>query len=247
MYYSDSLLRHRPTETDDNEPFCIPSQQTNQEPSRKTYHQVSPPTLDGWCDLWDPDQWTKHSPAAVGEQGQIIKHDKGTHILKVLNSNSAQTEDDVCSVSVTEKTHDPAQLMNIGWVYYSYLTQFNDGSFSEGVTYTLRSRPQPRVILSKWWARTLGILGSRHPGRFRTLIKTQVNYFWWGMYRDVDDFVASCDVCQKKKGDKLHRQGEARTPSVPTYPFETVHMDWITGLSPTVRHGTLTSCSHFWY
>jgi hypothetical protein len=50
-----------------------------------------------------------------------------------------------------------------------------------------------------------------------------------------DDFVASCDVCQKKKGDKLRRQGEVRAPSVPTYPFETVYMDWITGLSPTTE------------
>jgi hypothetical protein len=76
---------------------------------------------------------------------------------------------------------------------------------------------------------------SAHPGRFRTLAKAQGNYFWRGMYRDVDDFVASCDVCQKKKGDKLRRQGEARAPSVPTYPFETVHMDWITGLPPTAE------------
>jgi len=44
---------------------------------------------------------------------------------------------------------------------------------------------------------------SAHPDRYRTLAKTQGNYFWRGMYRDVDDFVASCDVCQKKKGDKL--------------------------------------------
>ena len=77
---------------------------------------------------------------------------------------------------------------------------------------------------------------SAHPGRYRTLAKAQGNYFWRGMYRDVDDFVASCDVCQKKKGDKLRRQGEARAPSVPTYPFETVHMDWITGL-PTTAEG----------
>ncbi len=43
-------------------------------------------------------------------------------------------------------------------------------------------------------------------------------------------------MCHKKKDDKLRRQGEARAPSVPTYPFETVHMDWITGL-PTTAEG----------
>ena len=44
---------------------------------------------------------------------------------------------------------------------------------------------------------------SVHPGRYRTLAKAQGNYFWRDMYRDIDDFVASCDVCQKKKVDKL--------------------------------------------
>jgi hypothetical protein len=136
MYCTDSLSRHRPDEADDNEPFFVePGQlyklhthsesghvaetllhslrkQTNQEPPRKTYHRVSPPTLDGWCDLWDPDQWTKHAPAAVGEQGQIIKRDKDAYILKVFNSNSAPAEDDAHSVAVTETAHDPTQLMN---------------------------------------------------------------------------------------------------------------------------------------
>ena len=76
---------------------------------------------------------------------------------------------------------------------------------------------------------------SVHPGRYRTLVKVQGTYFWYGMYRDIDDFVVSCDVCQKKKVDKLRRQGESRAPSVSKYPFETVHMDCITGLPPTVE------------
>jgi hypothetical protein len=75
---------------------------------------------------------------------------------------------------------------------------------------------------------------SVHPDR-HTLVKTQGNYFWCVMYRDIDDFVESCDVCQKKKVDKLRRQDEARAPSVTKYPFETVNMDWITGFPPTVE------------
>lgn len=76
---------------------------------------------------------------------------------------------------------------------------------------------------------------SAHPGRYSTLAKAQGNYFWRGMYRNVDDFVASCDVCLKKKGEKRQRQGEARAPVVPKYPFEVVHMDWITGLPTTAK------------
>ena len=66
---------------------------------------------------------------------------------------------------------------------------------------------------------------SAYPGRYRTLTKAQGTYLWCVMYRDIVDFVASCDVCQKKKVDKLRCQGETHTPSAPKYPFETVHMD----------------------
>ena len=74
-----------------------------------------------------------------------------------------------------------------------------------------------------------------HPGRYRTLAKAQGNNFWRGMYRDIDDFVVSWDVCQKRKVDELRRQVEARAPSVTKYPFEKVHMDWITWFPPTAK------------
>jgi hypothetical protein len=222
---------------------------------------VSSPTLDGWRDLWDPNQWFKHAPAAVGKQGQIIKRDKGAYILKVLNSNSTQAEDDARSAAVTETAQDPAQLMNKS---AGYTTHTLHSSMME------RFRKEWPILYEadphlgpfwksggherwEYWVQDgllwkSGLAGARlcvskdsdkgeilteihdsklsaHPGRFRTLAKAQGNYFWRGMYRDVDDFVASCDVCQKKKDDKLRRQGEARAPSVPTYPFETVHLD----------------------
>jgi len=74
---------------------------------------------------------------------------------------------------------------------------------------------------------------SAHPGRYRTLARAHGNYYWKGLYKDVDDYVASCHTCQKEKGDKRARQGEARSPAVPKYPFEVLHMDWITGLPVT--------------
>ena len=40
-------------------------------------------------------------------------------------------------------------------------------------------------------------------------------------------------VVEKEKGDKRARQGEARSPAVPKYPFEVLHLDWITGLPVT--------------
>jgi hypothetical protein len=74
---------------------------------------------------------------------------------------------------------------------------------------------------------------SAYPGRYRTLARAHGSYYWKGLYKDVDDCVPSCHTCQKEKGDKRVCQGEVRSPVVPKYPFEVLHMDWITGLPVT--------------
>jgi hypothetical protein len=135
MYCADSLSRRRPAEADDKEPFFVePGQllklhtlkecgqvagtllqylqdQTNQEQPSKTPCEHLTPKSDGWRDLWDPNQWIRHGPAA-GEQGQLIKRDRDAYDLKVVNSHVAQAEDDTRSAAVTETAQDPAQLMH---------------------------------------------------------------------------------------------------------------------------------------
>ena len=76
---------------------------------------------------------------------------------------------------------------------------------------------------------------SAHPVRYCTLKRAHGNYYWKGMNKDVDDYVASCHTCQKEKGDKKTRLCEVRSPVVPKYPFEVLHMDWITDLAVTTQ------------
>ena len=43
---------------------------------------------------------------------------------------------------------------------------------------------------------------SGHPGRDKTYSKLCRDYFWPGMSRDVNQYVRSCDKCQRVKGDR---------------------------------------------
>jgi hypothetical protein len=94
MYCADSLSRRRPAEADDKEPFFVePGQlfklhtpkecgqvagtllqylqeQTDQGQPSEDGRQRLPPISNGWCDLWDPGQWIRHTPGSVTETAQ---------------------------------------------------------------------------------------------------------------------------------------------------------------------------------
>ena len=76
-----------------------------------------------------------------------------------------------------------------------------------------------------------------HPGKHRTLARVLGSYYWRGAYSDTVRYVSSCHTCQLAKEDRRNRAGEARALPVPEAPWDSVHMDWITGL-PTAADGS---------
>ena len=74
-----------------------------------------------------------------------------------------------------------------------------------------------------------------HAGIHRTLARAMGNYYWEGMYADVTRYVQTCHTCQIAKVDRRMRQGAARALPVPEAPWDSVHLDWITGLPKTAR------------
>ena len=74
-----------------------------------------------------------------------------------------------------------------------------------------------------------------HSGIHRTLARALGNYYWKGIYADVTRYVHTCHVCQLAKADRRVQQGEARALPVPLAPWDSVHMDWITGLPKTTK------------
>ncbi len=135
---------------------------------------------------------------------------------------------DTHSVAVTETAQDPAQLMNKS---AGYTTHTLHSSIMERYRQEWPKLYETDPDLGSFWkigglpkgvdkgeilTETHDSKMSVHPDRYRTLAKTQGNYFWHGMWTS--------------------RYMYRDDPSVPAYPFETVHMDWITGL-PTTTEG----------
>ncbi|CAK9779336.1 unnamed protein product [Cutaneotrichosporon oleaginosum] len=69
-----------------------------------------------------------------------------------------------------------------------------------------------------------------HPGRRRTFASVRRHFFWDGIKAFVDDFVASCLICQRSKSRRAKPTGLLRPLDVPSRPWRTVTMDFIVHL-----------------
>ncbi|KAA0063793.1 pol protein [Cucumis melo var. makuwa] len=80
-----------------------------------------------------------------------------------------------------------------------------------------------------------------HPGSTKMYQDLRSVYWWRGMKRDVADFVSRCLVCQQVKAPRQHPAGLLQPLSVPGWKWESVSMDFITGLpqDPKGLHGDL--------
>jgi hypothetical protein len=69
-----------------------------------------------------------------------------------------------------------------------------------------------------------------HAGPYKLVARLRELFFWPRMSQDAEDFVKSCDVCQKIKVDHRKKMGGLRPAHIPARPFATVSLDLITGL-----------------
>eukprot|EP00253_Pinus_taeda_P027559 PITA_27559 len=92
-----------------------------------------------------------------------------------------------------------------------------------------------------------------HPGVGKMYADTKKLFFWSGMKRDITQFVAKCLECQQVKADHCHPAGLLQPHDIPMSKWETISMDFITGLPLTPqRHNAilvvvdkLTKSAHF--
>lgn len=73
-------------------------------------------------------------------------------------------------------------------------------------------------------------LWAGHPGGERTLALVQRAYYWPQMRDEVEAYVRSCLICQQDKADHLKPKGLLEPLPIPSRPWESVSMDYITGL-----------------
>ncbi|KAL4020587.1 hypothetical protein IC575_019368 [Cucumis melo] len=92
-----------------------------------------------------------------------------------------------------------------------------------------------------------------HPGSTKMYQDLKSVYWWRNMKREVADFVSRCLVCQQVKAPRQRPVGLLQPLSVPGWKWESVLIDFITGLRRTLKGYTviwvvvdrLTKSAHF--
>ena len=71
-----------------------------------------------------------------------------------------------------------------------------------------------------------------HFGTYATFLKATQHFYWPGQFKDIHKYVTSCLTCQKSKGATL-TTGPLQQLPIPANRWETIGIDFITGLPPT--------------
>ena len=74
-----------------------------------------------------------------------------------------------------------------------------------------------------------------HMGKHKTTELVSRWFYWTGLYSDVQSYVSRCHTCQLAKSGKTANQGLLQPLSVPSRPWWSVSVDFVTGLQPTIR------------
>jgi hypothetical protein len=81
---------------------------------------------------------------------------------------------------------------------------------------------------------------SIHPGGNKMYHDLKATYWWYGMKRDVAEYVALCDIYQRVKAEHQRPIGLLQLLQVPDWKWEEIAMDFIMGLSRTQsRYGSI--------
>jgi hypothetical protein len=92
-----------------------------------------------------------------------------------------------------------------------------------------------------------------HPGGDKMYQDMRRQYWWAGMKKDIAVFVSKCATCQRVKVDHQRPPGTLQPLEVPVWKWESISMDFITGLPLSQRRhdsvwvivDRLTKVAHF--
>uniref|UniRef100_A0A0G4HS37 Integrase zinc-binding domain-containing protein n=1 Tax=Chromera velia CCMP2878 TaxID=1169474 RepID=A0A0G4HS37_9ALVE len=112
--------------------------------------------------------------------------------------------------------------------------RMRDITFRDGLLYYGRDRLcVPRSLHKQ-------VIGENHAsphsvqlGINKTYKKMASLYYWPKMWRDVGVYIRACDPCQRSKGPNALPPGLLHPLSVPSQPWESVCLDFLTDLPPS--------------
>jgi hypothetical protein len=76
---------------------------------------------------------------------------------------------------------------------------------------------------------------SIYPGSTKMYLDLKEKYWWYGLKRDVAEYVALYDTCQRVKAEHQRPAGLLQPMQIPEWKWEEVGMDFIVGLPCTQR------------
>jgi len=76
----------------------------------------------------------------------------------------------------------------------------------------------------------------RHSRYYRTYQRMAANLYWRGMKRKVQEYVCSCDTCQRQKYLATSSGGLLQPLPIPERVWDDISMDFITGLPKFKRY-----------
>jgi hypothetical protein len=94
---------------------------------------------------------------------------------------------------------------------------------------------------------------SIHPGSTKIYQDLKTHYWWYGMKRDIAEYVSLCDTCQWVKAEHQRPAGLLQPLKIPEWKWKEIGMDFIVGLPHTqARYDSiwvivdrLTKVAHF--
>ncbi|MBW0538877.1 hypothetical protein O181_078592 [Austropuccinia psidii MF-1] len=76
------------------------------------------------------------------------------------------------------------------------------------------------------------VVVSRHLSEDKTLERVRMCSWWLNWRNDVAEYFQTCDRCQKENRATDKKFGMMIQIQEPRFPWEIVHMDWVTALPP---------------
>ena len=69
-----------------------------------------------------------------------------------------------------------------------------------------------------------------HPGYQKMITTTRKQFYWHGLKKYIDEYLAKCIECQQVKAEHRHPIGLLQPLPISEWKWETISMDFITGL-----------------
>ena len=196
------------------------------------------------------DEKRPFSPVVTTSQS----HDSDQSLLHSIDLRQAQLEDEHLGPIIKFK-HNPKSLpqdsRKVEAIKQSALLySINDAGILVKASHPPQQHPtalEARIVIPKsLQPLLLAILHddsiSGHLGAEKSLARLSLRYYWTGMYKDVHDFVQTCDSCQRRNTSHHSPNLTIGQPSTASFPFEKIAIDILGPLPTTVRKNRYCLC-----